>query len=593
MNGQELRWPAQLPEIEGPEFWFTWDQHDDESVITYGSRLVWRERTGWEVYERFEEIAVVLQRKYGARLRDLVPTPGSTWALFGDSSRAAGHVAAVRAMLASGAPRHYSFAELDRAVELLDIGLLRLYLLSGADPDIADPDTGVTLLHLAAARRKPTLVRLLLEFGAAPNHLAHDRRTALCAALEGTTAAAASRYDSETLEVVRALVGAGAALSCPTTGPSGTQMCKPPLALAARHGHADVLSFLLEHGAPLEDRDTGGMTALHDALLYGWTAAAQRLLVAGANPNATYGPRATTALLLAVRPLEQVDQAAVLVRLLVRAGAVLDQADCEGVTPLLAAVHEGRFDLVLVLLALGADARHRDRAGQGVLHRLPWAVRHTVLSSGQIVALIEALRAAGADPTARDRAGMTAAEQAQVWGQNRLAGLLQGGPRPRWLPPDLPEAAERFQKLSASAKKRVHEYLCAKVLEAWLRYALAAGDISYNDSVVGMVHCVDLLLPVDAFLLVFGELMRVSPAFTVDALEQRYREPIVALQDDDLGFEAGILLGYYAIYNAFVKYALNRPIDDWLIVYQAVSVFPERYEWDLLLQTAFIYADVE
>ncbi|HEU4326870.1 MAG TPA: ankyrin repeat domain-containing protein [Roseiflexaceae bacterium] len=594
MDGQELRSPEQLPAIEGDELVFTWDQHGEDSIVTCGEQLVWRERTGWEVYERFEEIAVVLQRRYGPRLRDLVPTPGSKWALFGDSSRGSGHVASARAQLASGAPRQYTFAELDRAVELPDIGTLRLYLLSGADPDIADPDTGATLLHRAAMRRQPSVVRLLVEFGASVSRPARDGRTALGAALEEPTAT--SQPARATLEIVRVLVGAGAPLGIPDLPPGAAQPVrphKPPLALAAKNGHLEALAVLLEHGAAVDARDSGGMTALHDALLYGWTEAARQLLAAGADPGATNGPRATTPLLLAVRPLERIDQAAALVLLLVRSGAALDQADREGVTPLLAAAREGRFDLVLLLLALGADACRRDRAGQSVLHRLPWAVRHTALSPGQIVALVEALRSAGADPAARDNAGATAAEQARSWGQDRLAALLEDGARPRWLPPELPESAERFHALPAEAKKRVHEYLCAKALEAWLRYAIAAGEISYNDAVVGMFHVVDILLPVEAYALVFGGLGRVSPAFAADPLEHRYREPVVALQDDDLEFEEGVLLGYYAIYNAFLKYALGRPIDDWLIVNQAVSVFSDRHDWEILLQTALVYADAE
>ncbi|GAB4202456.1 MAG: hypothetical protein OHK0022_25690 [Roseiflexaceae bacterium] len=586
MHRQELRSPEQLPAIEGDELVFTWDQHDADSIISCGERLIWREQTGWEVYERFEEIAVILQRKYGARLKDLVPTPGSKWALFGDSSRASGQVAAARAQLASGAPYQYTFAELDRAVELQDICTLRLYLLSGADPDISEPDAGTTLLHLAAARHRPAVVRVLIEFGASVDRPAGDGRAALCMALEEPTTGAPPQRPRETLEIVRALVAAGAALDCP----GGAH--KPPLALAAKYGHLEVLRLLLEHGAPVDAPSPDGMTALHDALLYGWSQQVEWLLVSGADAGRAYGPRANTPLLLAVRPLERIDQAAAMVRLLAQAGAPLDQPDAEGVTPLLAAAQEGRLDLVLLLLALGADARRCDRAGRGTLHRLPWAVRHSGLSAGQVAPLVEALLAAGASPALRDSAGTTAAEQARAWGQGRLATLLEGQAESE-PPPELPASAERFHALPAAAKKRVHEYLCAKALEVWLRYAVAAGEISYNDSVVGMFHVVDMLLPADAYVLVFSGPRRVSPAFTADALEQRYREPIVALQDDDLGFPGGVLLGYYAIYNAFLKYGLGRLIDDWLIVNQAVSVMEDRHAWQAMLHTALEYADAE
>lgn len=102
----KLSSPEQLPDIEGPRLVFTWDQDESDSIVTDGHTVVWRERTGWEVYERFGEIAAILQRKYGARLKDLVPTPGSEWALYGDTSRASPYVRSIRAQLASGELLH-------------------------------------------------------------------------------------------------------------------------------------------------------------------------------------------------------------------------------------------------------------------------------------------------------------------------------------------------------------------------------------------------------------------------------------------------------------------------------------------------------
>jgi hypothetical protein len=77
--------PAQLPELEGETLVLTWDQIDADSLILHGDTIVWREWTGWEVYARFEEIAIILKQKYGKRFTDLAPTPRSLYALYGDS----------------------------------------------------------------------------------------------------------------------------------------------------------------------------------------------------------------------------------------------------------------------------------------------------------------------------------------------------------------------------------------------------------------------------------------------------------------------------------------------------------------------------
>jgi hypothetical protein len=91
--------PTQLPELEGEQLILTWDQIEADTIILHGDRVIWRERTGWEVYERFEEIAGILQQKYGSRLVDIAPTSRSLYALYGDSTRANFHVAFVRKSL--------------------------------------------------------------------------------------------------------------------------------------------------------------------------------------------------------------------------------------------------------------------------------------------------------------------------------------------------------------------------------------------------------------------------------------------------------------------------------------------------------------
>ncbi len=124
--------------------------------------------------------------------------------------------------------------------------------------------------------------------------------------------------------------------------------------------------------------------------------------------------------------------------------------------------------------------------------------------------------------------------------------------------------AADFFKLSANEKRKVHFKLCTHALRRWNEYTAKAESICYTDSVVGMNHELDLTLPGDAFS------SAQAGSDTLD-IEERYLEPIVAMQDNDLEFPMKIEFAYYAVYNLFRRYVLHDEIDDWLIVNQAVS----------------------
>ncbi len=84
-----LESPEQLPEIKGDVLIFVWDQQRDErgrddTVITYGKQIIWREPAFYEGYGRFAQVARILKKRYGKRLRDLVPTERSMNYLWGD-----------------------------------------------------------------------------------------------------------------------------------------------------------------------------------------------------------------------------------------------------------------------------------------------------------------------------------------------------------------------------------------------------------------------------------------------------------------------------------------------------------------------------
>ncbi len=125
--------------------------------------------------------------------------------------------------------------------------------------------------------------------------------------------------------------------------------------------------------------------------------------------------------------------------------------------------------------------------------------------------------------------------------------------------------AERFLALSPGQRRIVHELLVEHALAKWQVYVESRGEIRYRESVTGTEQTVDANLPGNA-------LAAVQSGQRIAAVAEGYSEPIVAMQDGDLSFPESVTFAYYAIYNFFRRYAMQREeIDDWLLVNQAVS----------------------
>ena len=129
-----------------------------------------------------------------------------------------------------------------------------------------------------------------------------------------------------------------------------------------------------------------------------------------------------------------------------------------------------------------------------------------------------------------------------------------------------------FLQLTPERQKQVHFSLCEEALKVWEVYSKKRPRIRSVDTVLGRGHKVDIRLPHDA--------LRSAKAGTDLAdVEERYSEPIVAMQDSDLEFPRPIEFAYYAIYNGFCKYVLAEKIDPWLIVNQALSCNDGPTSW--------------
>jgi ankyrin repeat protein len=243
-----------------------------------------------------------------------------------------------------------------RALALLD---------ADADPDAAEAD-GATALHYAAHKGDAELVSRLLAAGADP-------------AVESDFGSTPMREAAETgnAEVIRLLLAAGADVESRT--PEG----QTALMAVARAGRLDAARLLIEAGADVNAQEAwGGQTALMWAAAQHQSDMLRLLIEAGADPNMQATPRdwerrvtseprikemfsgGLTALIYAAR-----EGCLECARVLVEEGqADIDQADPDGVTPLIAALLNMRYDTAAYLIEAGADVDKWDWWGRTPLY---------------------------------------------------------------------------------------------------------------------------------------------------------------------------------------------------------------------------------
>ena len=154
-----------------------------------------------------------------------------------------------------------------------------------------------------------------------------------------------------------------------------------PLETAARCGHLNIVTFLLDNGAQVDKPSRGpsiNSTPLQSAINHGRTEVADLLLQRGADP------------------------------------ALLDAS---GETPLIHAARKGLPDLVVSILRHGGgadeiiDARSKD-TGRTALALL-------MATWNWSIEAIKLLLANGADPTLRDNEGLDAFDVAKIYDENR------------------------------------------------------------------------------------------------------------------------------------------------------------------------------
>ncbi len=288
-------------------------------------------------------------------------------------------------------PRRALRAEdLPAAAIVGDTDAVRRLLELGFAIDTADAQ-GCTALLRAAGGGHRAATELLLARGANPQLAANTGATPLSAAVS-------MRH----VEVVERLLGAGASLEQRLPGEVTVLM------LASALGLPDVCARLLAAGADVHAGDAQGLTPLHCAALYGFTARERprllalldTLLLAGAEPDQVAAGGVTPLLLLLgarAEPGTACDEDVLLAALerLLDEPVSLDARDPRGFGPLhLAALH-GLLRVAQRLLREGADPDLRD-----ALNRRP---REVALMRGFVDVAAELAPPAAAQPPSMAR----------------------------------------------------------------------------------------------------------------------------------------------------------------------------------------------
>jgi len=151
--------------------------------------------------------------------------------------------------------------------------MARLLISRGADVNARDKDT-ITPLYWACQWQNYDVVKQLIDHGAKVN-LIEDGHHGLRGNYYPLIMAAQKRKP----EIVQLLLDAGAHANV------GDEHGNTPLHIACRNGRSNIARLLLEAGADVNARGTGGWTPLHWACFHGHSDTVRHLFAHGVEPH--------------------------------------------------------------------------------------------------------------------------------------------------------------------------------------------------------------------------------------------------------------------------------------------------------------------
>jgi uncharacterized protein len=295
----------------------------------------------------------------------------------------AGDVESVRALLKAridvNAPQPDGATALHWAAHRDDLTTADLLIRAGARANVAN-DLGVTPLYLACTNRNAAMVRKLLAAGANPN----------ATLLRGQTVLMECARTGE-IGAVTALLAAGAEVNARESINEQTA-----LMWAVGQQHPRVVQALLELGADIKARSRIYPQNVHTGNRGG-----------GGEVSSVFRG-GSTPLLFAAR-VGDIESA----KLLLAAGANVNDALPDGASALVVAAHSGHGELGALLLDKGADPN---------LAEVGYTALHAAINRSDL-GLVKALLAHGADPSIRVTKGSPARRDSNDFQlQSRLIG---------------------------------------------------------------------------------------------------------------------------------------------------------------------------
>jgi ankyrin repeat protein len=304
--------------------------------------------------------------------------------------------------LGAGSGPAWAEATLADAAETGDLESARALIADGADVNARKAD-GTTALHWAAYRGDVALADALLAAGADPSAVNDYGSTPLLeAAVVGD------------VDLLRRLLDAGAAVDTP--GADG----QTALMVIARTANLEAAELLIDRGADVNIAESwGGQTALMWAVAQRQPEMTALLVAHGADVDArsrfndwqrqvTAESRVKYIPMGGFTPLIYAAREGCLAcaRTLIEAGADLDKADPEEVSPLLLAIQNAHYDTARLLLESGADPDKWSWYGESPLYAavdlntIPNGGRpdRPSLDATSSFEMVELLLAAGANP---------------------------------------------------------------------------------------------------------------------------------------------------------------------------------------------------